>query len=255
MINATGIRNEENLKFYGYNTHHRNNGNEEHAGIAIMVRKGIQYRMVDSANLDLLAIEIETARGPVVVATTYIPPRRALFPMQEILDIVRTNKPVYLIGDLNARHRAIGSNSTNDIGRALNILINRNLITYLGPEFTTWVHPMGTGKPDVVLGNKKAHLNISITQGPLTSSDHLPIIVKLSTKPIMIESKPTYRYKKANWNKFQDRLRAMAEEIDLNHNNINKEFIDRKIDQWQKCVQTARYSKKEKCFSTTPKRK
>ena len=236
LLNATGIKNEERIKFFGFNTHHRNLGDEDHAGIGILIRKGIKYKLIENANLDLMAIEIETTQGPIVIATLYIPHRRPLFPMQEILDLLRLNKPVYIIGDINARHRSLGSNSTNDLGRTLNILINRNLITHLGPDFVTWIHPTRTGTPDLVLGNKKIHHNIAITQGPITSSDHIPVIVKIASKPIIKEQKPRFNLEKANWESFQYQLREKAELINLNQPSINADFIDEKAEQWQNLI-------------------
>ena len=248
LLNATGIKNEEKIKFFGFNTHHRNLGDEDHAGIGILIRKEIKYKLTEKANLDLMAIEIETTRGPIVIATLYIPYRRSLFPMQEMLDLLRLNKPVYIIGDMNARHRALGSNTTNSMGRSLNMLINRNMITHLGPDFVTWIHPSRTGTPDLVLGNKKIHHNIAILQGPLTSSDHIPVIVKIASKPIITEQRPQFNFEKGNWESFQQRLREKVEQINLNLRNINAEIIDEKVGQWQNIIQETM----EECI---PKRK
>ena len=239
LINATGLKEEESLKLYGYNVHKKNNSNENHSGIAIAVKKNVSYKIHDDSMEDVLAIEVETTRGPVILCTTYIPPRRPTFPYQDLLKHIRKNMPVYIVGDLNARHRCLGHTTDNIMGSALNNLINRNLITHLGPNFKTWIAPMGTGTPDIILCNQKAHLNVSINQGPLTSSDHLPIILKISTKPIVSQGKKSYKIKKANWTKFKETLTVKAEQINLNSHIVNKEFIDNKLLQWHNIMQEA----------------
>ena len=239
LLNATGQKNNVNIKFFGFNTYHRNRRDEEHAGVAILVRKGIRHKLMDGANTDLLAIELETTRGPIIVATTYVPYRRTILPIQELINLARINKPVYILGDFNANHRAWGNSRTDDRGKALNTLINRNLLTHLGPEFITYIHPRGRGTPDLVLGNQKIHLNIAISQGPLTTSDHIPVIVQLATKPIIIEWKTTYKMKKADWPEFQRILTQKAGMINLDNRNTSENDIDESVDQWQKYIKEA----------------
>ncbi len=39
--------------------------------------------------------------------------------------------------------------------------------------------------------------------GEITSSDHIPIILRLSTKPFMTETPLIYKTNKANWDLFK----------------------------------------------------
>ena len=61
--------------------------------------------------------------------------------------------------------------------------MEQDKITILGPDFRTFIPR--NGKPDMVFSNKNAFFNYVIIPGKLTSSDHLPVIIKLSTKPIV----------------------------------------------------------------------
>ena len=64
--------------------------------------------------------------------------------------------------------------------------MGHNLLTYAkfnGPDFGTLASKRG--KPDIILSNNHNMYNLAIQQGDLTTSDHLPIIVKISTKPII----------------------------------------------------------------------
>ena len=144
-----------------------------------------------------MAVEIETILGPIIIATTYLPPRRNYVPVQDIKRLESIRKPVYLVGDLNPRHPFLGHRDRNIKGNYLHKSIQDGKLKYLGPDFPTLAN--GRGKPDIILGNRNAHMNILIKEGNLTTSDHIPIIMLLATKPIMIKTEPRPNYKKANW--------------------------------------------------------
>ena len=127
-------------------------------------------------------------------------------------------------------------------GREISNLINRNIVSHLGPEFSTLV--AANTKPDVVLGNRHAFCNIIITEGEITTSDHLPIIVKLSTKAIVKDFAEKSKFKNADWDKFKS---IIDREIDIEINNeplegggINQEKIDNAITNWINIVKVAK---------------
>ena len=168
-----------------------------------------------------MATELENNKGKLILGTSYMPPRRNYFPNPDLMKVLRTNKPAYIAADLNSR---------------LN-----NQATHMGPEFRTWIGPQGTGTPDIVLGNQNMRMNCSITQGPLASSDHIPVIIRLSTKAITIPKRPTLSYQKSNGEKFQ-----RAVETNMTHLTpqilsevINKDYVDQEIDQRYNDVQDA----------------
>ena len=113
---------------------------------------------------------------------------------------------MYLFGDLNAKHYALGDNRSNSVGNNIATLIDRNTVQHLGPSFPTYMRENCTTAPDIVLSNNKAFYNIHLTPGPLTSADHTPILAKISANPIQIPIKPRFQFPKANWDKFQEEL-------------------------------------------------
>ena len=161
-----------------------------------MVRKNIRYQIFDDFIDDILGIHILTTRGPIDIFTHYSPPRRQYLPMGELNRKFQSNEAVYLLGDLNAHHPMFGYNNTDVKGREIKNLIDRNIISHLGPEFPTLI--ASETKPDVVLGNRHAFYNIVITEGELTTSDYLLIIVKLSTKAVVREFGNKSKYKNAD---------------------------------------------------------
>ena len=179
LLNATGMKEKDRIKLFNYNVYQRNREDENNAGVAIAIRKNIQHQILDDFLDDVLAVRMETLKGPLIIATAYRPPRRDAFPMEDVLKLLRENTPTYIIADLNARHRCIGHTDNNETGMIINNLINNNLADHLGPDFNTRVTAGGISRPDIILKNKCGYFNYAIREGDLTTSDHIPVMVTL----------------------------------------------------------------------------
>ena len=206
LLNSTGLRGNDRLKIFGYNTYQANKNNEPQAGIAIAVKKSVPCQLLDDFHDDVLAIKLRTQRGDIIIGTTYLPPRRQDFPEEDLLKIMRKPLPAYLIADLNAKHQAMGHSQNNNRGNRLANLMERDLLTYLGPDFPTYANHNATSRPDLVFTNRLHHLNVEITRGRLTSSDHWPIIMTLSTTPIQVPSRRRYLTNEANWEGYKSQI-------------------------------------------------
>ena len=238
-INSHCVKNNENIKIFGYNVYQKNSLNEDHAGVAIAIKRNIRHELIDDFDEDFLALKLNTNRGPFVIGTAYMPPRRQQFPYPDIMKIIRRNTPAYLIADLNAKHRTLGQSTNNFMGTELVSLIHQDMITHLAPEFGTFISARGKGRPDIIIGNKNAHLNYAIQEGPLTTSDHIPIVFTLSTSPIMIPQIERYNQKRANWELFKDEItEEMNDDIHTEEETpiIDKDYIDQQLDSWYDTV-------------------
>ncbi|XP_064110270.1 uncharacterized protein LOC135218056 [Macrobrachium nipponense] len=153
---------------------------------------------------------------------------------------MRHNIPVYLLADLNATHPVLGHNSTNPRGTLIQGLMKRNLVYFLGPDFQTYFSRRSKGKPDILLSNRYHIFNYSITQGPLTTSDHIPILLKLTVRPIMVATSPTLDLTNANWDRFKDILDDSLSNYDEPDNiRKDKSYIDDKITFWYRMIKEA----------------
>ena len=87
-----------------------------------------------------------------------------------------------------------------------------------------------------MLSNKKAYLNIAIEPGKLTTSDHLPLIIRISTKPIIKSIEKRRSFTKAYWEKYRDIISEKTNDAIINNSlegrEINKEKIDGSIGNW-----------------------
>ena len=75
LINSTGKIDNNKIKIHQYNVYHRNISNEDNAGIALAIKSTISHKIMDSYNDDVMGVEIETNRGKIIIATSFIPSR------------------------------------------------------------------------------------------------------------------------------------------------------------------------------------
>ena len=125
LINSHGAIDNENIKIFNYNIHQINTLNEINNGVAVGVRRDIKYKLIDNFESDMLGITIETSLGPVHIITAYIPPRCPYLHYPDFYKILKHKEPVYILGDLNARHEILGHQNRNIRGELLAKLINR----------------------------------------------------------------------------------------------------------------------------------
>ena len=226
------------MKIHGYTVHRRNTTNTNSDGTAIAVKHNIQHKLIDDFISDTLAVEIETHTGKVVIATLYQPPARNYLPIPDLLHLFRRNCPVYMIADLNANHPTLGYRHTNTKGRQLHHLIHNRTLQHIGPDFPTFINYRSATTPDIILTNFRTYHNTHIEQGPLTTSDHIPIIFTISTKPIQTPATPRPNYNQANWEQFAEELT-----ISFSTNNLPEhptlEEIDTEIEDWYTQIHNA----------------
>ncbi|KAI3383771.1 hypothetical protein SNEBB_010833 [Seison nebaliae] len=196
----------DSLKVYGYTVHKSNRSGERNDGVAVATKYGLKCKVLDNFMSETLAVEVDTDTGPVVIATSYLPPRRPYLPWADYNRLAQMRKPVYIAGDLNAKHRVLGHTSRNQVGDGLAGLIADGKLQHIGPNFATYIAMPGSGTPDIVLCNRRAYHNITLQEGPITTSDHIPIVITLSTNPIQTPRQQVYRYGAADWQSFKDTL-------------------------------------------------
>lgn len=229
LINEHGRKDNERIKIYQYNVYQCNHLNEQHAGVAIAVKKSIDHHVIDDFDEDYLAVKVMTTLGPIIISTGYQPPRRPYLPVNTLLRIFRRQEPVLFAGDLNARHQIFNHNNNNFAGDIINNMLRAGSTQHVGPDFKTYITPRASGTPDIVLTNNNFIYNLLIKPGPLTTSDHVPIVMKVSTSPIQVPIPPRYNYSQANWERFEHELSTFT--IDnLDHQPTG--HIDVQLNRW-----------------------
>ena len=203
LINSHGLKSDQSLKIPGYKTYKINTSEALADGSAIAIKYNITHKLFDDFDFDVLALEIQTSLGPIILATTYLPPRRPYIPLTDFYRLLNNNIPTYILGDFNGRHRYFGNNNENTVGKSLFELINRGRMLHIGPHFPTYISHRTSTNSDKIFANKHHYLNTNIETGEITSSDHIPIKFTLATKPYIVPQPKIYKLNKANWDAFK----------------------------------------------------
>lgn len=237
LINHTGLLNGQNPKIDNYNTFSSNKTNDRFDGTAICIRKDIgDYRLHDDFDCDLLAITVRTRQGQVTIGTEYSPPKRTYLNQTDYIDFFNRDAPTYFIGDLNARHTYFGHSNCSQVGKNVHRLIELDYCKHEGPDFPTLLRHNSATSPDIVLTNMKTFHNLQLRPGPMTTSDHIPIIANISIEPFKIPIVPRKSMRHADW----DGYRRQLENQTLTYkNNMTIEEIDDSLERWTKTVQQA----------------
>ena len=238
LLSSHGCTDIQNIKIYPYKVHQKNPTQAAADGVAIAVKPNIKHTVINNFTEGLIAVKIYTDQGPLILATIYLPPRRPYVPVADILSLLRHNIPIYLMGDFNARHQAFGYGDSGPVGRRLINLINRHNMKHIGPDFPTYITATCATTPDLVLGNHLAYHNIHLKQGDISTSDHLPIIARISSNPIQIPVQPRLNYNNANWEGFKEHL-AQTPPTPPIPNDSSTHFIDLVTEQWFNDIQAA----------------
>ena len=242
LLNSTGVNDRNTIKIFNYNVTSRNPLNEAHAGVAVAVRRYLQNRIVDDFADDILGVQLETTRGHIMIITNYSPPRRNYMPTAEIENKMQKNIPVYFVGDLNAHLPAMGYRNYNTNRREIKRLFQQNKIIHMGPDFRTMVRM--NGRPDIIFSSQNAFLKYAVERGSLTTSDHFPVILKLSTRPIVKRAEQTRCLRKTNWETFKDRMEErMDQTFNLteleNRPDINANVLEDLYRSWYEAIESS----------------
>lgn len=104
------------------------------------------------------------------------------------------------------------------------------------PPLPTLIRHNSTPPPDIILSNSHSYLNTHFQPGPLTPSDHIPIIATITANPIQIPINPRPHIHKDDWYSYKFHLRN----INIpNPPSSTKDEIDRQLNQWTKAIQDA----------------
>ena len=237
LINSHGLKSDESLKILGYITHKINASNELNDGCAILVKSIIKHQINDNFLTDMLEMIVETSIGRIKIATTYIPPRRPFIPFPDFHALASNSIPTYLLADLNAKHTCLGDKYNNTVGKNIKRLMDENKLNHIGPNFPTYFAHNAATSPDIILANNQIYHNHIIEAGPITSSDHIPMILTITAKAITTPSLVSYNMGKANWDSIKEEINNKLHEIDTNQISTQQE-IETAIETWYNNITT-----------------
>ena len=159
--------------------------------------------IVSAVTLEVIGAQLSTESGPVDCFSVYCP--RGDCPPEDLHVLLNRPNPFIIAGDFNAHHSLWESNSIeNTAAKSIYLSIHEHPdATILTPKnIGTRINP-ATGKVstiDLIIASSYFGLNSTITQGPYSGSDHLPIITTLNSKPVRQSTKPpSWIFDKSKW--------------------------------------------------------
>ena len=236
LLNGLSLTDGNKPKIFNYSCHYVNKENRQHLGTAIAIRHNLYYRLLDDFESDLLGVTVTTRQGPMTIATLYSPPNAPFINPIDFNKLFKRPEPTYFLGDLNARHRLFGYQDRNAVGRCVNTLVSLGTCQYAGPHFPTFITHNSTTSPDIVLTNNRVFHNLYLQPGPLTSSDHIPIVATITVSPIQIPIRPRKCIHRANWTQYKADLSNIHPPTEP---NPTLEEIDEQLDNWTRHIQNA----------------
>ena len=174
---------------------------------------------------DCLAIKLLTSMGPLLISTTYCPPKNYSIPIVSLNHLFSHQIPIIFIGDTNSHHPLFGNtrgNQSDSKGKQIFHLINNFNLSVLGPDFFTFMTQNTKGKPDLILCNRFFTLfNHIVTPGNDVGSDHIPIIMKIQIQPFKLVTPVSNNLKSINIKNFKQEL-SLAPVNSLDGKNKNE---------------------------------
>ena len=96
------------IKIFQYLVFAANKNNENSAGVAIAIRKGLEFKLLNNFDYDTIGVQIQTQSGPLILMTNYTPPRKINLPNSDLHYAIQNNYPVLIAADMNTRHSMFG---------------------------------------------------------------------------------------------------------------------------------------------------
>ncbi|UYV82625.1 hypothetical protein LAZ67_22000235, partial [Cordylochernes scorpioides] len=207
-LQETKLNEKCNLKYKNYNIL-RKDRNKEGGGLAFLIKnlyyEDIAINIPNTSDLEAQGIKVYHSQNKTInIFNMYHPPNNKLIDDGTMAQFLTDN--TIIVGDLNAKHQLWGCSMPNPRGKILSNLFDDNAFMCLNdgnPTHHSYSYntaqalDISFSSPDIF---HKCKWQILKSIG----SDHLPILIEISTKTKTSSIKEKFwNFKKANWNLYQ----------------------------------------------------
>ncbi|UYV81538.1 hypothetical protein LAZ67_20001475 [Cordylochernes scorpioides] len=204
----TKLNKKYNLKYKNFNIL-RKDRNKEGGGLAFLIKnlyyEDIAINIPNTSDLEAQGIKVYLNQNKTInIFNMFNPPNNKLIDDGTMAQFLTDN--TIIVGDLNAKHQLWGCSTPNPRGKILSNLFNDNAFMCLNDGNptqhsssynTAQALDISFSSPDIF---HKCKWQILRSIG----SDHLPILIEISTKTKTSSIKEKFwNFKKANWNLYQ----------------------------------------------------
>ncbi|UYV75923.1 hypothetical protein LAZ67_13001821, partial [Cordylochernes scorpioides] len=207
-LQETKLNEKYNLKYKNYNIL-RKDRNKEGGGLAFLIKnlyyEDIAINIPNTSDLEAQGIKVYLNQNKTInIFNMYHPPNNKLIDDGTMAQFLTDN--TIIVGDLNAKHQLWGCSMPNPRGKILSNIFDDNAFMCLNdgnPTHHSYSYntaqalDISFSSPDIF---HKCKWQILKSIG----SDHLPILIEISTKTKTSSIKEKFwNFKKANWNLYQ----------------------------------------------------
>ena len=223
-LQETFLKSDDNINMRDFTLYNfiKTTGERASGGASIIINNKIPQSEIH-LNTTLQAVAISaTLHRTITICSIYLPPNEPIN-NNEIENLIQQlPKPFILMGDFNSHNIIWGSKDTNQKGKQVEDLINRNnLCLHNNNKSYTYLHPASGSYSsiDLTLCDPSIYLDYSWkVHDDTCGSDHFPIILEHSG-PNLNDRIPCWNLKKAKWEDFKNLCISQL----IPENNINDE--------------------------------
>jgi hypothetical protein len=202
-LNETNLKKTHNFDFNQYNIIRNDNETRRKGGIAIIVKKELNYEQIEinSANeMEILAIEITNTDKPILIISIYARPRVKLS-LEPLTDVFKKYKEIIILGDFNSTHKNWYCRNKNQNGEILNNFINKYDLHIANTNEPTFKRSLNI--LDLCITTKKAIENIeNFETCDSIESDHKMIKLSYRTATNSHHNSSRRKYAIVDWKKY-----------------------------------------------------
>lgn len=214
-------------------------------GLVTLVRHGIKFSEINKGHtvlLEYIGLLIHNEDEKIEILNTYLPGgadrARVITNLKNDLTLLlnRTDHAIFLVGDLNAKHKQWNNKKHNAAGKILyDFTQNNDYSIYFTPDNTYC--PLTDKKSpstiDILISNDKISCTSPFVKNIL-NSDHVPVFFRIRAKHTKADNKTTYvkNYRKADWYKYRKSLNTILTPLIpiLTAESLTNEQIDEAVD-------------------------
>ncbi|UYV69677.1 hypothetical protein LAZ67_7000182 [Cordylochernes scorpioides] len=229
-LQETKLNEKYNLKYKNYNIL-RKDRNKEGGGLAFLIKnlyyEDIAINIPNTSDLEAQGIKVYLNQNKTInIFNMYHPPNNKLIDDGTMAQFLTDN--TIIVGDLNAKHQLWGCSTPNPRGKILSNLFDDNAFMCLNdgnPTHHSYSYntaqalDISFSSPDIF---HKCKWQILKSIG----SDHLPILIEISTKTKTSSIKEKFwNFKKANWNLYQQNTNEDFRKAPTRINDLEQNWL------------------------------
>ena len=208
LISETHLKPCHRANIANYSSYRNDRLTGRGGGTAIYIKHNIDHvelPLSDILNIEISAVQINTARGQIALVAGYNPPSKPLS-KEDFKHIFSLATSVILSGDLNSKHSDWHSNVNNACGNQLKKIADDLDFIVMAPDTPTRIPTVTGYRADVldIVAYKNTSISPIIEAVDELSSDHLPILFTWGSGS-EVDHRTVIKYK-TSWRRFGEHL-------------------------------------------------